>query len=291
MSDDFDPRDGESELFDEIDEDLEHDEELEFDDEPDDDEEPGAGCVCVIRIGLAQPEMPHPGRVAQVASKRGLTLVFERRDQNVFTYRLTVGGSTVAAFVSIGKQTLPKVPIGPTSITNDERETAQWTLLVTAPSLKGRAIEIDSLTARFAGVLLECSSCAVGVLLDHGTVIHKPRMFSELARIAGEANEAISSLALIDVTRAYDQEDSTRLSLLTHNLPRYGCANLYVTCRRDNEEAPHFVREIADWRIEDPDENVPNGDTIGRSDKERVPVKRVRSPTRDGTTVWKLDLP
>src|SRR5688572_8862790 len=151
-----------------------------MDDEPDaqddaDDLDDEESAICVVRIAITQPEMPHPNRVVRRAAELGLPLTFDSDDKTVFTYRL---GGTAAlteaydAFVSIIKETLPRAPIGPTSITDAEREAANWTLLVTAPALPGDPLEVDTTTARIAAAVIEASTCAIGVLFDHGTVIH-----------------------------------------------------------------------------------------------------------------------
>src|SRR5258705_12751014 len=101
MTDDFDPRDDNSgDLFDALaDAAVEHDVAAVS--------ARRGSLICVLRIALAQPAMPHPDRVQRRAAKRGLALTFDCSDRNVFTYQVDVRGRSHDVFVSIAKQTLP----------------------------------------------------------------------------------------------------------------------------------------------------------------------------------------
>ena len=94
---------------------------------------------------------------------------------------------------------------------------------------------------------------------------------------------------MVDVTAA--QESATRMSFLTHNLPRYGREDLYVTCRIEGKGALDFVYAMLRWMLVDPDKQFPTGDTVGRTPEQKVRVQRVPSPIDDAVQVVRLDLP
>jgi hypothetical protein len=93
----------------------------------------------------------------------------------------------------------------------------------------------------------------------------------------------------VDVTAA--QESPTRMSFLTHGLQRYGRDEFYVTCPVEGRGALSFVFDMARWMLTDPDKHLPTGDTVGRSEDERLAIQRVPNPTGKGPEVIRVDLP
>ncbi len=84
-------------------------------------------------------------------------------------------------------------------------------------------------------------------------------------------------------------EGDDRMSFLTHGPQRYGREEFWVTAARDGNEALEFTWMMARWMIYDPSEQLPTGDTIGRTAEEKIRVRRVLSPTGEGPEVIRLD--
>ena len=66
-------------------------------------------------------------------------------------------------------------------------------------------------------------------------------------------------------------EGDDRLTFVTIGLERYALPELHVTAPRDRD-ALAFVYCVAHWMFIDPERPLQDGDTIGRSDDERVPI-------------------
>ena len=80
------------------------------------------------------------------------------------------------------------------------------------------------------------------------------------------------------------------MSFLSHNMPRYGREDFFVTCPVSGKGALDFVYMMVRWLYTDLEKELPTGDTVGRSPTEKIQIQRVPNPTGNGDTVIKLDL-
>lgn len=128
---------------------------------------------------------------------------------------------------------------------------------------------------------------AVGAMLGHGVVFHKPALFSEMAA-AGVKTGALPPEIAVDITAA--QESAKRMSFLTHGMARYGREELYVTCPIKGKGALGFVFDLTRWLLTDRDKQLATGETIGRTAEEKIRIERVPNPTGRGGPVIRLAL-
>ena len=73
-------------------------------------------------------------------------------------------------------------------------------------------------------------------------------------------------------------------------MSRYGREDFFVTCPIKGKGAMDYVMGLANWMLSQPDYQLPTGDTVGRTPREKVLVQRVPSPMGNGHTVIRLDL-
>ena len=70
-----------------------------------------------------------------------------------------------------------------------------------------------------------------------------------------------------------------RLTYVTFGLERYALPELHVTAPRDRD-ALAFLYCVAHWMLVDPERPLQNGDTVGRSHDERIPITWVGETLR-----------
>jgi hypothetical protein len=157
-------------------------------------------------------------------------------------------------------------------------------MILTAMGLEGTAREVDTQLAALAAAVID-NVPAVGAMLGHGAVFHKAKVFSGLAALGAQEGAIPPELA-IDITTA--RESESRMSMLTHNMPRYGREDFWVTCPIKGKGALDFVMSLTRWMLNDPSKVLPTGETLGRSKDEKVRIQRVKGPK--GATVILLDL-
>jgi hypothetical protein len=180
-----------------------------------------------------------------------------------------------------------RMPVGPTSPPLDEARAAPAHLVVTAMGLEGDEAERDlEIAALTACVIASCD--AVGAMLGHGILFHKAMLFADLAKLGAEHGQLPVEIA-VDVTAAGEPGD--RMSFLTHGLRRYGREELFVSCPVRGKGALGFVYALARWMLADSEKQFPTGDTVGRTEDEKIRIQRMPSPIDPEQTVIRLDLP
>lgn len=182
---------------------------------------------------------------------------------------------------------LAQMPVGPMSPTAKEAQAAKAHMILTAQGLVGDERRRDTTMAALAAAVI-ASTEAIGVMLGHGVVFHEARYFAELAT-QGVKDGALPVEVAVSITA--DLATGARMAFLTHGMERYGHDELYVTCPVQGKGALHFIYGVLRSLLASPDAALQDGDTVGRTDDERLPVRRVPHPTADGPDVVRVDLP
>ena len=181
-----------------------------------------------------------------------------------------------------------EMPFGPLSPEDqDALANAPAHCIVTSMGLEGTVDEIDiKMSALTACVLAGCN--ALGVMKMPGVLFHRPELFANVAREGIEQNE-LPFLICVDITVA--QESETHMSFLTHNMQRYDREEFYIIASSESSGALDYLLDIMAWMLGDREYHLPTGDTIGRTEDEKIVVQRVANPTGEGPKVIKLELP
>jgi hypothetical protein len=236
---------------------------------------------------LADRSAPEPAKVIACGKKLGfaMTLTPSLVDSSVQSYDVDGGRTLMITTIEAPHPDARTMGFGPTAISPEEAKASPAHIIVTVLGLEGTPRHIDTQLAALTAAVVD-SVEAIGAMLGHGAVFHKAKLFSGLAAL-GMKEGAIPAELAIDITTSRDTE--SRMSMLTHNLPRYGRENFYITCPINGKGALDFILGLARWVLRDPDKLLPTGETLGRSADEKLRIHRVKSP--EGETVIRLDLP
>ena len=257
-------------------------------------EENEEGEIGLSFIILADMEMPNPKKVMAAAHSMGIELspvapepgdADEQGEAMLFAFG--DNSRLVVALMPIPHPDVGDMMQGPLSPDNlEELVAAPAHLLVSALSLDGTVDEQDiRMSAMTASVVEACN--ALAVLKMPGRIFHRPDLFVDTAREA-ITNGELPMLICIDISIARESDD--RLSLLTHNMERYGREDFYVFAGEDASEAIDYVFNLTSWMLSDREYHLPTGDTLGRTAEEKILVQRVPNPTGEGDEVIKLEL-
>jgi len=237
---------------------------------------------------LAEPTDADPEAVVATARSLGLELELDPDTVHEGILSFRHGDATfMSMLVAAPHPDAAEMPYGPTSPSLDEAVAAPAHLIATALKLDGDARTCDTLMAAFTAALIR-NTRAVGAMLGHGIVFHKAGLFADMAELGMQEGALPAELA-VDITAA--RESETHMSFLTHNMPRYGREDFYVTCPIQGKGALDFVFGLVRWMLSDPDKHLPTGDTIGRTATEKVRIQRVPNPANADAQVIRLDLP
>ena len=239
---------------------------------------------------VARPELPALDAVVASAARVGVTLTDGKVDDGVLSFEVQGGGLFFAALMKAPHPDAPHMASGPTSVSPEEAAAAPAHFIVTAMSLEGTALERDTRMAALASTIVD-NVPAVAAMLGHGVVFHQAKLFADLARRGAEQGELPPELA-VDITAARESEE--RMSFLSHGLVRYGREEIYMTCPIRGKGALDFMFSLVRWLLTDREKQLPTGETLGRSDDEKVTIQRVPNPAGAGgdsaPLVIRLDL-
>jgi hypothetical protein len=238
---------------------------------------------------VRQPMAPAPDAVVAAAHRYGIGLTAHGPSPDgVLTFDIPGGGTMSVVAIAVPLPDVTTRPVGMTSPPAEETAAATAHLIVAALGLTGSARERDTRMAMLAAAVIDTVD-AVGAMLGHGIVVHRAALFADAARLAADEHEPLMVEVAVDVTAA--EESPTRMSFLTHGLRRYGREEFYVTCPIQGTGALGFVLGMARWMLADPLKHLPTGDTVGRTEDEKILIQREPDPTGQGAEVIRLDLP
>jgi hypothetical protein len=157
-------------------------------------------------------------------------------------------------------------------------------LVVTARGTGGARESLSAFTSLVAAVA-EASS-AVGVYCGNAGATHDPKFFRETAR----DRDASSRLVLWTGVSIARGEDG-RLSLLSLGMKQLALPDLLLVVpgSKANEALPMLFDLLGDALSRG--EALPEGDTVGRTASEKLPVHYVPSPVDPKVKVWRVELP
>ena len=128
------------------------------------------------------------------------------------------------------------------------------------------------------------ASDAVGVYVGAASATHEPSFYVDTARRTQTPVMLWNGFSLA-------REPDGRLSLLSLGMKSLGLKDLLLTAPPDQGPAAleYFFTLLV--YVADRGEDLPDGDTVGRTEQEVLPVRHVPSPLGDGRTVWRVDMP
>jgi hypothetical protein len=244
-----------------------------------------AGGPTLSFVLLERAEVPDPGAFVEAAAQLGLTATpGESSDDGPVSYEIAGGGTLLIMLVDAPHPDAERMPPGLASPEPDELERMTAHYIVTAIGLPEDPRIADPLMASLTAAVVR-SSPSIAAMLGHGITFYKAPFFAD---IVGEAKGELPMLVCVDITMAPEPDD--RMSFLTHGLTRYGREEFYVTASQRGKGALDFLLSLAAWMLDDPDKDLPTGDTVGRTAEEKVLIQRVPTPLGEGPQVIRLDL-
>lgn len=214
-------------------------------------------------------------------SHLGASIEKERDEQLVFA--LGGGGHLLVSLV----EALPP-ELGPAALLGGLSEeaigSAKAHLIVAALGLMGGRRERDAAFAQLVAALLEASP-AIGATFGEGLCYQDAAFFS---RAVDSAEGEVPVFLAIDITAAPEPEE--RISFLTHGMERYEREEFFVTAPLSGDGALPFLLELMHWCISEDERELAPGDTVGRTEDERIVVRRMPSPIGAEAQVIRLDL-
>ncbi len=223
--------------------------------------------------------------IARAAARLGLELEPRSSDGALASFGLQ-GGELILTMVDAPHPALDALASGPLAIEPDRIAHASAHVLVALRDHPGGVRERDLVLALAAGAVLDATG-GLSVMLAPNVVFHRPELFRDFLELA-RAEAALPLELAIDITVA--PEEDARMSFLTHGLERAGSEELFVTCSVEGRGALDFVLGVARWFYSQPELRLPTGDTLGRSETEKILIQRVPSPIDPSQTVVRLDL-
>jgi hypothetical protein len=247
---------------------------------------------------LSEPELPNPDEIVRCFSafaSPGETLQNEKEEtqhepsRQVLSLRLSTGELCFVALMTI-------------AVPNGEAESgAQFSLssfrdgwklpahkahlVVTFRAAAGAPSVVS--VSRFTSVLAAVMrvSRAVGVYWGNASATHDSEFFISVAEDQGIIPR-ISLWTGVSIARERDG----RLSVLSLGMKQLGLPNLLLVAGPESESTAletmfDFLGYVADRGAP-----IPEGETVGRTDDERIPVRYVQSPLRSDAKVWRVEL-
>lgn len=232
---------------------------------------------------LSEPALPDAARFLASPRLEGFGAALEKESDEQLVFALSGGGHLLVSLVRA-----PPPELGPAallgSLTEEATRAIKAHLIVAAMGLADARPERDALFAQLVAALLE-SSPALGATFGEGLCYQDAAFF---ARAVDSAEGDVPIFLVIDITAAPEPEE--RISFLTHGMSRYERDEFYLTAPLSGEGALPFLLELVHWVIDEPERELNAGDTIGRSEEERVEIKRCQSPIEGAPEVFRLDL-
>jgi hypothetical protein len=155
-------------------------------------------------------------------------------------------------------------------------------LVVTAEGKGDAMARLAAFTSLLAAVA-EASS-AVGVYCGDAGATHDPKFVREIARLRSPS-ERLMVWSGVSIAA----EDGGRYSLLSLGMKSFGLPDLLlIVPRAKADEAIERMFDLLAYTIER-GAALPEGDTVGPSEKERWPVHYVPSPVDPKAKVWRVE--
>ena len=155
--------------------------------------------------------------------------------------------------------------------------------LIVTLHMRGDAMTRLSLLTSTLAAISEASS-AVGIYWGDAGATHDPKFFRDIAK----ARTTPSRLVLwtgVSIAR-----EGQRYSLLSYGMNQFELPDLLlVVPRAKSDDAIPFLLELLGMIVES-GKPLPEGDTVGRSATEKLPVHYVPSPVDPKAKVWRVEM-
>ncbi len=155
--------------------------------------------------------------------------------------------------------------------------------LIVTLHMRGDAMTRLSLLTSVLAAISDASS-AVGIYWGDAGATHDPKFFREIAK----ARTSPSRLVLwtgVSIAR-----EGERYSLLSYGMNQFELPDLLlVVPRAKSDDAIPFMLDLLGMIVES-GKALPEGDTVGRSASEKLPVHYVASPVDPKTKVWRVEM-
>jgi len=129
----------------------------------------------------------------------------------------------------------------------------------------------------------ECSSSS-GIYWGDTGATHKSDFFLSVA-----AEYSISDRLLLWTGISRASEEGDRISLVSLGMNQLALPNLYLICsRKESQDAFEKFFSLLEYTI-DRGSAIPEGDTIGSDENEKIPVRYVKCPAGGKELVWQVE--
>jgi len=125
---------------------------------------------------------------------------------------------------------------------------------------------------------------AIGVYWGDAGATHDREFFLSTA-----ATHEVGARLLLWTGISAAREPDGRLSFLSLGMSQLELPNLYLVVPEDAESPVASFFDLLAYAV-NRGEPIPDGDTVGFSAEQRMPVHYVPSPAENGETVWKVEL-
>jgi Domain of unknown function (DUF4261) len=155
-------------------------------------------------------------------------------------------------------------------------------LVVTLQSETPQLESMLTLTSLLAAVA-EASS-AVGIYWGNAGATHDPEFFINVAR-----DDDDDAKLMLWTGVSFAKEPDGRLSLLSLGMKQFGLPDMWLVAPQESDPLP-WLLDMLNYVVSR-GEPLPDGDTVGRTASEKLPVRYVPSPIDDETKVCKIEQP
>ena len=164
-----------------------------------------------------------------------------------------------------------------------------WTL---PPHAAHLVVTLQSETSQLESMLMLTSllaavaeaSAAVGIYWGNAGATHDPEFFINVAR-----DEDDDPKIMLWTGISLAKEPDGRLSLLSLGMKQLGLPDMWFVAPQESEPLPWLLDMLT--YVVSRGEPLPDGDTVGRTASEKIPVRYVPSPIDGETEVCKIEQP
>ena len=130
------------------------------------------------------------------------------------------------------------------------------------------------------------ASPSVGVYWGSAGVTHDPEFFTSVA-----SDQDLFARLMLWSGVSVARESDGRLSLLSLGMKQLDLPDLLLVAGKSSQDAALETMFLLLAYLAERGEALPEGDTVGRTDDEMLPVRYVTSPVDPSTKVWRVELP
>jgi hypothetical protein len=249
---------------------------------------------------LSEPRAPKPQDVERAFASFALPGQILRQTPGKPTNATKRRGGADALAFDLGGGRVAFVALMPVAVPNHEADDAvrfsvsalggRWKLpphkahlVVSMPGVPPSAEALSTFTSVVAAVVE--ASPAVGVYWGNAGATHDPKFFLEIARERG-ASSRVPLWSGVSIAR----EPDGRLSFLSLGMRQLALPELWLVVPAS--KADEAIATLFDLlaSVVKRGRALPEGDTVGPTDRERWPVHYVPSPVDPTAKVWRVEL-